>query len=398
MTDLLEAPPILGAPRVALAKSSSQATVQLVVPAIGPAGPAGPPGTPGPVGPFGPQGLVGPPGPQGIQGLVGPPGGVPEAPVDGQIYARGPTVSGSNIWSPVTGLFLPIGGGTLTGNLTIASATPCLTLNNRAASYGNNIIGEQNGSPRWTMQLGNGTPEGIGNVGSDFAIYRQSDSGAYLGTPISITRSTGAVQMQGPLAINVGAPANLSAFSVLTTQFGVPANGGYAFNAYMTGGGAWAYLNNGYAGYLYCPNGSFQFLTANYGGANAGLNWQAAATIDISGNITAQGNVFCNGNNGCWFTTNGSINQGGTYLAPGWLGAPGGWSPIGMEAIYVPNVMAAFRIIVGQLATDFRQDGSICFTPVLDSNRAAALGLIFQIRASKPLLEITPADCRKYCS
>jgi collagen triple helix repeat protein len=68
---------------------------------IGPTGPQGPQGDPGgppgPVGPTGPTGPTGPPGPIGPQGLQGPkgdlgpqgpPGAVPEAPTDGQVYAR----------------------------------------------------------------------------------------------------------------------------------------------------------------------------------------------------------------------------------------------------------------------------------------------------------------------
>ena len=223
MTDLLDVPLNPGAPRITLGAVSPQATVQLVVPAIGPAGPPGPPGAPGTIGPFGPQGLTGPPGPQGAPGPVGPPGGVPEAPADGQIYARGPVVSGSNIWSPISGVFLSTAGGTLTGPLTF----------NKTTNVGNNIIGQQNGLDRWMVQLGNGAPEGIGNVGNDFAISRYSDAGAGINTSLSITRSTGAAHMEGPLTVGVPAlPSNLQAASVQTSQFSVQYGGGYAFNAY----------------------------------------------------------------------------------------------------------------------------------------------------------------------
>src|SRR5262245_17811948 len=57
----------------------------------GPPGPQGPEGDTGPQGPKGdpgPQGLTGPQGPTGATGAQGPPGPVPEAPVDGQQYAR----------------------------------------------------------------------------------------------------------------------------------------------------------------------------------------------------------------------------------------------------------------------------------------------------------------------
>jgi len=51
----------------------------------GPAGPQGVDGPEGPAGPEGPQGDVGPPGPQGP---IGPQGIIPEAPADGNYYAR----------------------------------------------------------------------------------------------------------------------------------------------------------------------------------------------------------------------------------------------------------------------------------------------------------------------
>jgi len=68
----------------------------------GPAGPQGPKGDPGPTGSPGSQGIQGIQGPVGPQGAVGPAGAtgpagpVPEAPLDGQQYARQ-----SSAWSVV---------------------------------------------------------------------------------------------------------------------------------------------------------------------------------------------------------------------------------------------------------------------------------------------------------
>jgi hypothetical protein len=94
----------------------------------GPPGPVGPQGETGAdstvPGPQGPQGDQGPQGPQGDPGPTGPAGGLPDAPSDGKTYGRL-----NSAWSQV----LPIGGGTLTGALTvqglIKATTPAIADN-----------------------------------------------------------------------------------------------------------------------------------------------------------------------------------------------------------------------------------------------------------------------------
>lgn len=129
----------------------------------GPSGPPGPEGPPGPSGPEGPPGIQGPvgdPGPLGPVGPPGPAGGIPEAPIDGQRYARrdaawtalGAGVSSLNsltgditltgigdiavgpgapgvLQISLVGSFLPSIGGVLTGPLTLQGTTPEITFN-----------------------------------------------------------------------------------------------------------------------------------------------------------------------------------------------------------------------------------------------------------------------------
>jgi hypothetical protein len=80
----------------------------------GPMGPEGPQGETGPQGEQGPQGV---PGPAGPQGPAGPMGEVPEAPVNANIYGRS-----DRDWIPITGRFLPIAGGTVSGDLAVNGA------------------------------------------------------------------------------------------------------------------------------------------------------------------------------------------------------------------------------------------------------------------------------------
>jgi hypothetical protein len=115
-----------------------------------------------------------------------------DAPSDGNAYGR---LNGA--WSQV----LPIGGGTLTGNLTTTanvimnSAAPAITMNKASGGGGGNcsIQGNTAGLSRWVVEFGNASAESGSNVGSDFDIIRYNDAGGVLDVPLKIFRSTGAI-------------------------------------------------------------------------------------------------------------------------------------------------------------------------------------------------------------
>ncbi len=128
------------------------------------------------------------------------------------LKSSGITVDNSNNVSGV-GTF-GSGAITSTGNLTINKTAPNLVLNatsssplislNTAASGSLAMIAFIVGSNyRWAVSKTNGAESGS-NVGSDFAFYSYDDSGIFLGTPLTITRSTGKVNLG-----NVGATAGL---------------------------------------------------------------------------------------------------------------------------------------------------------------------------------------------
>ena len=55
------------------------------------------------------------------------------------------------------------------------------------------ITGQTNGSNRWGVLVGDAAPESGSNAGSDFAIYRYNDAGAFVDGPLVISRATGVV-------------------------------------------------------------------------------------------------------------------------------------------------------------------------------------------------------------
>jgi hypothetical protein len=86
------------------------------------------------------------------------------------------------------GNYLPLGGGTLSGNLVIgAFGYPSLTLN--ATTGGMQILGNRNGVARWLLRVG--SDDGL----DDFTLHRYTDAGALNGEGLRISRSSGIVSV-----------------------------------------------------------------------------------------------------------------------------------------------------------------------------------------------------------
>src|SRR5215467_5034648 len=139
----------------------------------------------------------------------------PASPTGGQIFT-----SGNRAWqwdglrwvaaSAGTG-FLPLSGGTLSGDLTINSPDGNnLTLNGpsndwagilmKAPSGQGNWIGAYIGAnERWEVDLGNGIAETGGNSGSNFQINRYADDGSFIDNAILINRQSGRASFSQPI-------------------------------------------------------------------------------------------------------------------------------------------------------------------------------------------------------
>jgi hypothetical protein len=186
------------------------------------------------------------------------------------------------------GAYLPLVGGTLTGNLTLnpsaaaygvmqvngtgANNGSALILNKPAGTGQNMLYGQVAASTRWIEIFGNGAAESAGNNGSDYALQRYDNTGAYIDQPLTITRATGFVTIQN----GVGA-------QWLTVQ---SAGANIAALLLCKGAAGSSNVINGYTGGPVAANLRWQMLMGDNvaeGGSNAGSNWQLTAIMDGGG-------------------------------------------------------------------------------------------------------------------
>jgi hypothetical protein len=148
-----------------------------------------------------------------------------DAPSDGNTYGR---LNGG--WNQA----LATTGGTITGNLTVnqvltVQGSNSLVLN---APVGNqrSILGMTSTIARWGLTLGDGTTEGLNNVGSNFTLAAYSTTGAFLGNWLTIARADGSttfngsgVTINGGLSVNgllaLASPNNLAIYGGSAGQF-----------------------------------------------------------------------------------------------------------------------------------------------------------------------------------
>lgn len=96
-----------------------------------------------------------------------------------------------------TGNYVLKTGDTMTGDLNIVASYASVILKKSAAGagYANQLVGYTGGNARWNLQVGDSTAESGSDLGSDFAIHRYNDAGAYIDTPFTIARATGRVNI-----------------------------------------------------------------------------------------------------------------------------------------------------------------------------------------------------------
>lgn len=114
---------------------------------------------------------------------------------------------------------LPLTGGSaaaMTGNLYINKGAPTAFLQKTGNLQEAAIYAYQGTNPRWGLALGDASSETGSNAGCDFALYRYADNGSFLGTAMSIIRSTGVVTFNNAVQTSSNVYAALG-FSALGT-------------------------------------------------------------------------------------------------------------------------------------------------------------------------------------
>jgi hypothetical protein len=118
----------------------------------------------------------------------------------------------------VSGPFLPLTGGTLTGGITVSryeiidggASGPAQLFLDTAVGGTRMIVGRAGTSSRWMIAPGDTSAEGGANAGTNFVIQRYSDAGSFIDNPLTINRATGVAN-----------------FSVQPTVAGAPVGGNF---------------------------------------------------------------------------------------------------------------------------------------------------------------------------
>ena len=184
---------------------------------------------------------------------------------------------------PITGgPYLPLVGGTLTGNLVIDVPSSVgwsgLTINH-AAGMANYILGKSGGSDRWQMRLGDHITESGGNVGSNFALVSFDDAGQGLTTALSITRS-GAVSISGQLYVNGSRSVTLASAGVTNPTITCQVPGSYACGFWLETNGT--FMGIGQADGIGTPLDNWlilQYAGSRFLQSNMATNYKAGGGV-----------------------------------------------------------------------------------------------------------------------
>lgn len=85
---------------------------------------------------------------------------------------------------------LVVGGGMTTNALTVSTNTPAVVINTAGPAQNGFLTYQDQGLVRWRIIKSSATESGS-NVGSDLSINRYDDTGAFIDTPFTLTRSSG---------------------------------------------------------------------------------------------------------------------------------------------------------------------------------------------------------------
>jgi hypothetical protein len=231
-------------------------------------------------------------------------------------------------------------GDTMTGDLTIAKATPLVALQKANSGQASQIGGYRLTSQRWGLVLGDTTTEGGSNAGSDFKLDRYSDAGALIDSPLSITRSSGVVNfattptVAGSPLIGGATISDTAPATPITGQFWWESDTGALFLRYSDGDSQqWVQVNaNGLAdapndgtfygrmGGVWAKGVPLTDVTNNPAGAwiipnPSGVQISGSGGLYVSGSSGLSVNGPISGSSG--LTLSSGISAGATIQTPG---------------------------------------------------------------------------------
>ena len=177
------------------------------------------------------------------------------------------TVSGAgftNLLSP----YAPLAGATFTGAITITGVGVPIVLNNTAGGYRMLEFATAN-VVRWEMGVGNDAESGS-NAGATFNITAFGDGGAYIASPLSITRSSGLTSINNGLTVSgtttLSGATTVGGYLTTTGRFTINGGASTARDVYVTTGGSSRWV--------------FGCDAETESGSNAGSNWYLQAFSD----------------------------------------------------------------------------------------------------------------------
>jgi hypothetical protein len=226
-------------------------------------------------------------------------------------------------------------GDTMTGSLSIAdpvNAESRFVLQSKDTNLSYPIIyGYRGANVRWAIIPGTGINETGGNVGGDFNIQRYADNGAYLGTALTISRASGAMDVYGRIGCNGDIATSNGSLSVTgsvsaANGMGFALNGGATYNILGMGyglGGAYALLwNRG--------NGNFSFTNSGGGG-----------TVEFG----TDGRITTIGGTALWI--NGTVSDGSTYSLVSQVVSNPAWGTLDFRSRHQYGQWAGYEFITG---------------------------------------------------
>ena len=289
----------------------------------GPAGPQGPQGPQGPTGPTGPTGLTGPQGPTGLTGATGPQGPTgstgltgPQGPqgITGPTGPQGPTgatgpqgPSGSTGLTGTTGTTGPQGPQGLKGDTGATGPQGPQGLKGDTGSQGPQGLKGDTG-----LQGLKGDTGAKGDKGDTGAKGDKGDTGAN-GKDASTTGSAGTGTWSLQVQTGDGLTSQVADIAFFSTFNNYPADKGQRRTADITAGFATGVWGNEYLAFGVGSNDS-QPVSAERmrisGNGNVGIGCKPSYTLDVAGNIHAQGSLILGGA--------GSWEAGSIYTDTNW--------------------------------------------------------------------------------